>query len=66
MHVHDVLWPFTYPGRWLLEGRAWNETYLVRAMLTGPSLLRIIAWGSWLAEYLPEFKDASSLWTETQ
>lgn len=65
VHVHDIFWPFTYPKRWLEEGRAWNEAYLLRAMLTEPSALRILAWGSWLAHHgLPEFKDAGSIWLE--
>jgi Methyltransferase domain len=33
VHVHDILWPFEYPVEWLLEGRAWNEAYLLRAFL---------------------------------
>ena len=33
VHIHDILWPFEYPMDWLLEGRAWNEAYLLRAFL---------------------------------
>ncbi|MBI4878729.1 MAG: class I SAM-dependent methyltransferase [Planctomycetes bacterium] len=33
VHVHDVHFPFEYPKEWVLEGRAWNETYLLRAFL---------------------------------
>lgn len=33
VHVHDVFWPFEYPERWVREGRAWNEQYLLRALL---------------------------------
>jgi len=33
MHFHDVFYPFEYPLEWVYEGRAWNETYLLRAFL---------------------------------
>jgi len=33
VHVHDVFFPFEYPLSWLLEGRAWQEDYLLRAFL---------------------------------
>jgi predicted O-methyltransferase YrrM len=34
VHFHDVFYPFDYPSRWLLEGRYWNENYLLRAFLS--------------------------------
>ena len=33
VHVHDICWPFNYPPQWLQEGRAWNEAYLLQALL---------------------------------
>jgi hypothetical protein len=33
LHFHDIFWPFEYPKEWLLEGRAWNEIYFLRAFL---------------------------------
>lgn len=33
VHFHDVFWPFEYPMEWVLEGRAWNEAYFLRAFL---------------------------------
>ena len=33
VHVHDIFWPFDYPPDWLHEGRAWNEAYLLQALL---------------------------------
>ena len=33
VHFHDVFYPFEYPLEWVYEGRAWNETYLMRAFL---------------------------------
>jgi hypothetical protein len=33
IHFHDILWPFEYPLQWIIDGRAWNEAYLLRAFL---------------------------------
>ncbi|MDX6711562.1 MAG: hypothetical protein QOH96_2578 [Blastocatellia bacterium] len=33
IHLHDIFYPFEYPLDWVYEGRAWNETYLLRAFL---------------------------------
>ena len=33
VHIHDIFWPFGYPDAWLVEGRAWNEVYVVQAFL---------------------------------
>jgi hypothetical protein len=34
IHFHDVFYPFEYPKEWVLEGRNWNEDYLLRAFLS--------------------------------
>ena len=34
IHVHDIFWPFEYPAKWISSGRAWNEAYLLRAILS--------------------------------
>jgi hypothetical protein len=33
VHFHDIFFPFEYPKEWLLEGRAWNEAYMLKAFL---------------------------------
>jgi len=33
VHFHDIFFPFEYPQEWVYEGRAWNESYLLRAFL---------------------------------
>jgi predicted O-methyltransferase YrrM len=33
VHVHDVFLPEEYPESWVMEGRGWNESYLVRSFL---------------------------------
>lgn len=37
VQFHDVFYPFDYPIEWLMEGRYWNETYFLRAFLSGNS-----------------------------
>jgi predicted O-methyltransferase YrrM len=49
VHVHDIVWPFEYARKWVYQGRAWNEAYLLRALLTGNPRLRITFWSSYLA-----------------
>ncbi len=34
VHFHDVFENFEYPENWLLQGRYWNESYLLRAFLS--------------------------------
>jgi predicted O-methyltransferase YrrM len=33
IHVHDIFYPFRYPEKWIYAGWAWNEAYLLRALL---------------------------------
>src|SRR5262245_20490736 len=33
IHFHDLQYPFEYLKEWVYEGRAWHETYLLRAFL---------------------------------
>lgn len=33
IHFHDITWPFVYPPKWIYEGRAYNEIYILRAFL---------------------------------
>jgi len=42
VHLHDILWPFEYLPEWVFEGRAWNESYLVRALLVENRSLEIV------------------------
>jgi predicted O-methyltransferase YrrM len=48
VHIHDIFWPFEYPKSWYDLGWAWNEVYLVRAMLAGGSRYRVVAFPSYL------------------
>ena len=48
VHIHDIFFPFEYPRRWIYRGRAWNESYLLRALLINNDRLRI----DWFNSYL--------------
>lgn len=62
IHVHDIHWPFEYPKEWVNEGRSWNETYLLRALLINNPALEIILWPS----FLENTTAAGSLWLCTR
>jgi hypothetical protein len=61
VHIHDIFYPFEYPRQWLLEGRAWNEAYLVRAFLQNNDNWEILLFAdfagrkfqSYLSEHMP-------------
>jgi hypothetical protein len=75
VHVHDIIWPFEYARKWVYQGRAWNEAYLLRALLVGNPRLRIELWSSQLAAChqervaaaLPLWRrdPGTSMWLET-
>lgn len=48
VHFHDIFWPFEYPKAWYDLGWAWNEAYLVRAMLVGSRRYRVLLFPSFL------------------
>lgn len=48
VHFHDILWPFEYPKQWLLEGRAWNEAYFLRAFLQFNNTFEILYFNNFI------------------
>ena len=76
IHFHDVFYPFEYPQDWVFAGRAWNEQYLIRALLSYNTRYRIALWPSMLATLHPgPLRDAlpmampyggGSLWLEVR
>ena len=57
IHIHDIFWPFEYPDPWIMEGRAWNETYMLRAFLEYNSAFEILLFPGYLnAKYSDWFK----------
>lgn len=51
VHFHDVFYPFEYPEDWVMEGRAWNEDYMLRAFLIGNTAFQVIAFNTFLAQF---------------
>ena len=72
IHIHDITWPFEYYRDWIVEGRAWNEIYLVHAFLQFNNTFEIIFFNDYLAHHhkdqlqakLPSFMKSpgGSLW----
>ena len=62
VHVHDIIWPFEYARKWVYEGRAWNEAYLLRALLINNERLRVTLWGSQLRHR--RLAEMEALWPE--
>jgi len=59
VHFHDVLWPFEYPLQWIMEGKAWNEAYLLRAFLQYNSHFEIVLLNSFVGNVFKEFMEAN-------
>lgn len=55
VHFHDVFYPFEYPREWVLEGRAWNEDYMLRAFLSYNDAFDVVLFGTWAIRYHRRF-----------
>jgi hypothetical protein len=51
IHIHDMFWPFEYPKQWVLDGRAWNEDYAVRAFLQFNDHFEILFFNGYMAKF---------------
>ena len=54
VHFHDIFYPFEYPKVWALEGRAWNEAYLLRAFLQYNNSWEVILMNTYLWKFFEE------------
>jgi predicted O-methyltransferase YrrM len=54
IHIHDIFYPFEYPKPWVEEGRAWNETYLLRAFLQYNQTFQIRFFSNFLIQKYPK------------
>jgi hypothetical protein len=54
VHFHDVFFPFEYPEDWVYEGRAWNESYLLRAFLQYNDEFQLECMNTFLAAFHTE------------
>jgi Methyltransferase domain len=59
VHVHDIYHGFQYPRKWVYEGRAWNEAYLMRAFLMFNATWQIEFFNSFIAGRHPDAFAAS-------
>jgi Methyltransferase domain len=74
VQFHDIMWPFEYPRPWIVEGRAWNEAYLVRAFLQYNDAFQILLFNNYagycltqlVKELMPRFLEnkGGSLWLQ--
>lgn len=72
IHIHDIFLPYEYPKEWIIQNRwAWNEQYLVQALLQGSEEYEVLWAGHYHQKTMPDFakhfplwqgKNASSLW----
>ena len=51
VHFHDIIYPFEYPREWIVEGRAWNETYMLRAFLEFNAGFTILFFNTYLERF---------------
>jgi len=51
IHFHDVFYPFEYPKEWVLDGKAWNEQYILRAFLEYNNSFKIVLFNTYLEEF---------------
>ena len=68
IHFHDVFKDFEYPIEWIKTGRAWNESYLLRAFLMNNHDYEIIffcdMWNEKFAEtgLFDKFVGGANIW----
>jgi hypothetical protein len=53
IHFHDVFYPFEYPKEWIMEGKAWNEAYMLRTFLQYNKSFEVVMMNSFM-EYAHE------------
>ena len=48
VHVHDIFLPAEYPKRWVVDGRFWDEQYLLQAFLAFNHSFEVLWAGHWM------------------
>ena len=65
IHIHDIGINFQYPYKWIEEGRAWNESYLLRAFLMNNNSYEILLYNAQLYNRKHDyFKEKMPLYTK--
>ena len=74
VHLHDVFLPGDYPEDWVLQGRAWNELYLLQSFLVFNSGFEVVFGVRWMVQHhwdalaqafpelAPEDANSGALW----
>lgn len=58
VHIHDIMFPFEYPEKWIQEQKGYNEIYFVRSFLMHNQAYKVLLWPSYLySEYFSEFSE---------
>ena len=55
IHIHDIFFPFEYPEKWVIEGRSWNEVFLLRAFLAFNNSFSILYFNDFAEKLNREF-----------
>ncbi|WKN40712.1 class I SAM-dependent methyltransferase [Tunicatimonas pelagia] len=74
VHFHDIFHNFEYPLEWIKQGRAWNESYLLRAFLQYNDAFHILLFNAyqgkyesqWMNQHMPLFmkNPGGSIWLQ--
>ena len=48
VHFHDIFLPAEYPKRWVVDGRFWDEQYLLQAFLAFNNSFEVLWAGHWM------------------
>lgn len=59
VHFHDIYYPFEYPRDWVMQGRAWNEAYALRAFLQYNAAFEMLLFNHYLGQLHAEAWDAA-------
>lgn len=51
VHFHDIFKGFEYPKDWVFEGRAWTESYLLRAFLQYNRAFQVLYFNSFMDHF---------------
>jgi hypothetical protein len=54
VHFHDIHYPFEYTREWIAEGRAWSESYLLRAFLQFNHAFEVLLFCDYLRLFHPD------------
>jgi len=54
IHFHDIFYPFEYPKNWVMQGRNWNENYILKAFLMYNEAFKIVLFSEYMHKHHPD------------